>query len=51
LVRKSTSITLPEECLKWIDEQVEARIYYTRSHAIECAILKAMKKQRDGADE
>jgi len=45
MVRERVSITLPKECIKWIDDQVEARIYHNRSHALEVLILKEMKKK------
>jgi len=43
MVRERLSITLPQECVDWVDEKVKARIYATRSHAIEVLILKEMK--------
>jgi len=43
--RTRVSITLPQECLEWIDKQVEARVYHNRSHAIEVVILKEMQKK------
>jgi len=46
LVRKPISVTLPSECVEWIDKQVEARIYHNRSHAIEVLILKEMKGEK-----
>ena len=42
--RERLSITLPVECVKWIDERVESRIYGNRSHAIEVLVLEAMKR-------
>jgi len=45
MVRDRVSITLPSECVAWIDRQVEARIYHNRSHAIEVLILKEMQKK------
>jgi len=44
-VRQAISITLPKECVEWIDRQVETRIYHNRSHAIEVLILKEMQKK------
>jgi Arc/MetJ-type ribon-helix-helix transcriptional regulator len=46
MARIPISITLPKECVEWIDKKVEARIYANRSHAIEVLILEAMKKER-----
>ena len=42
--RERVSITLPEECVKWIDEKVKSRTYANRSHAIEVLVLEAMKR-------
>lgn len=44
MVRERISITLPEECVKWVDERIEKRIYANRSHAIEVLILEARKE-------
>jgi Arc/MetJ-type ribon-helix-helix transcriptional regulator len=46
LVRKPISITLPKECVEWIDKKVEERTYANRSHAIEVLILDAMKQEK-----
>ena len=43
MVRERLSITLPKECVDWVDEKVKARTYASRSHAIEVLILKEMK--------
>lgn len=45
MVRDRVSITLPKECVKWIDKKVEARVYANRSHAIEVLILDKMKEE------
>jgi metal-responsive CopG/Arc/MetJ family transcriptional regulator len=42
MVRERVSITLPKECIAWIDKQVESRVYANRSHAIEVLIIKTM---------
>ena len=42
--RKQVCITLPKNCVEWLDKQVESRIYYSRSHAMEVLILKEMKE-------
>jgi Arc/MetJ-type ribon-helix-helix transcriptional regulator len=46
VIRERLSITLPKECVEWIDKQVEARKYFSRSHAIEVLILEAIKKEK-----
>lgn len=44
LPRERISITLPKECVEWIEKKVESRTYANRSHAIEVLILEAIKK-------
>jgi metal-responsive CopG/Arc/MetJ family transcriptional regulator len=46
MVRERVSITLPKDCLIWIDRKIEARTYANRSHAIEVLILEAMKTEK-----
>jgi len=45
MVRRAVSVTLPKECINWIDEKVKTRTYASRSHAIEVLILDKMKKE------
>lgn len=44
--RVPVSVTLPKECVAWIDKKVEARVYANRSHAVEVIILEAMKREK-----
>ena len=44
MVRQRVSVTLPKECVLWIDKKVKARVYGNRSHAIEVLILDRMKE-------
>ena len=46
MVRERVSITLPKECLEWLDKKIERRIYANRSHVIEVLILEAMKNEK-----
>jgi len=46
VVRERVSITLPKDCIAWIDKKIESRIYANRSHAIEVLILDAMKTEK-----
>ena len=46
MVRERVSITLPKECITWIDKKVEKRTYANRSHAIEVIVLEAMKQEK-----
>jgi metal-responsive CopG/Arc/MetJ family transcriptional regulator len=49
VIRERLSITLPKECVEWLDNKVEVRKYFSRSHAIEVLILDAMKQEKGGA--
>jgi Arc/MetJ-type ribon-helix-helix transcriptional regulator len=44
MARQPISITLPKECIEWLDKQVESRKYHNRSHALEVLILERMKE-------
>jgi Arc/MetJ-type ribon-helix-helix transcriptional regulator len=46
MIRERLSITLPKSCIEWLDKQVEARKYFSRSHAIEVLILEAVKGEK-----
>ena len=46
MVQERVSITLPKECLEWLDKKIESRIYANCSHAIEVLILEAMKNEK-----
>ena len=46
LVRMPISVTLPKECVEWLDKKVESRVYANRSHALEVLILETMKKEK-----
>lgn len=48
MVRERVSITLPKECVEWVDRKVEARTYHNRSHAIEVLILEKMEAEKEG---
>jgi Arc/MetJ-type ribon-helix-helix transcriptional regulator len=39
-------VTLPKECVEWLDKRVESRVYANRSHAIEVLILETMKNEK-----
>lgn len=44
--RERVSITLPKKCVEWIDKQIEARKFFSRSHAVEVLILEKMREKR-----
>jgi len=46
MVRERVSITLPKECIAWLDKKIDSRVYANRSHAIEVLILEAMKQEK-----
>ena len=39
-------VTVREDIVKWIDEQVKNLRFATRSHAIEYAVLQLMEKKK-----
>jgi Arc/MetJ-type ribon-helix-helix transcriptional regulator len=43
--RVKITLTLPADLAKWVDGQVEAREYATRSHALEVALLELKKNK------
>jgi Arc/MetJ-type ribon-helix-helix transcriptional regulator len=43
--RVKITLTIPADLAKWVDEQVEAREYATRSHAFEVALLELKKNK------
>jgi len=51
VIRERLSITLPKECVSWLNKQVEARKYFSRSHALEVLILEAMKNEKNIAEK
>ncbi len=46
MVKKRLQVTVREDIVKWIDEQVEKLRFASRSHAIEYALLQLMKKRK-----
>jgi Arc/MetJ-type ribon-helix-helix transcriptional regulator len=40
-------VTVREDIVKWIDEQVKNLRFATRSHAIEYAVLQLMEKKKN----
>ncbi len=48
MVKKRLQVTVREDIVKWIDQQVEKLRFASRTHAIEYALLQLMKKQKKG---
>jgi len=46
MVKKRLQVTVREDLVKWIDEQVENLRFASRSHAIEYALLQLVKKEK-----
>ena len=44
MTEKKTSVTLSDEILKWIDEQIKTKRFASRSHAVEYCVNEVMKK-------
>lgn len=47
MVRQRVSVTLPKECVQWLNTKIKARLYANRSHAIEVLILDKMKDEAE----
>lgn len=47
--RERVSLTLPNECVEWIDEKVKSRTFANRSHAVEVLVLEAMKRGKEAS--
>jgi len=43
LVKSVVSITVNRDVLRWIQERVEERVFASRSHAFEYAVVQLMK--------
>lgn len=46
MVKKRLQVTVREDIVKWIDQQVETLRFASRSHAIEYALVQLMKKEK-----
>ena len=44
-LKERVSIILPKESIEWMNQQVKARKYANRSHAIEVIVLEAIQKE------
>jgi len=40
-----TSVTLDDEILKWVDEQIKKKKFASRSHAVQYCLYKIMKEE------
>jgi len=43
VAKEKISIALDKELLKWIDENVDTKIFASRSHAVERALMELKK--------
>lgn len=41
--REKLQVTVPKDLIAWIDQQVKARKFHHRSHAVEVALLELKK--------
>lgn len=49
MVKKRLQVTVREDIVKWIDQQVEKLRFASRSHAIEYALLQLMEQEKKEA--
>ena len=45
MVKKRLQVTVREDIVKWVDQQVEKLRFASRSHAIEYALLQLKEKE------
>jgi metal-responsive CopG/Arc/MetJ family transcriptional regulator len=45
------TVTLPRQCVEWLDKKVNSRFYYSRNHGIEVCMRNEMKKEELVQDE
>jgi len=46
LTKSVVSITVDREVLRWISSKVEERVFASRSHAFEYAVMQLMKNEK-----
>ena len=46
MVKKRLQVTVREDIVDWIDQQIETLRFASRSHAIEYALVQLMKKEK-----
>jgi Arc/MetJ-type ribon-helix-helix transcriptional regulator len=47
-MKKSVSVTVEADLVKWIDEQVKTQRFRNRSHLVELALMKFRETERKG---
>jgi len=47
MVKKRLQVTVREDIVRWIDQQIETLKFASRSHAIEYALLQLMEKEKE----
>jgi Arc/MetJ-type ribon-helix-helix transcriptional regulator len=45
-MKKSISVTIEEELVKWIDQQVKTQRFRNRSHLVELALMKFRESEK-----
>ena len=46
-MKKSISVTVEEDLIKWIDEQVKTQRFRNRSHLVELALMKFKETEKE----
>jgi len=46
MVKKRLQVTVRQDIVNWIDQEIEKLRFASRSHAIEYALLQLMKKEK-----
>ena len=51
MVKKRLQVTIREDIVHWIDQEIEKLRFANRSHGIEYALLSLMKQEKKKASE
>lgn len=46
-MKERITITIDGELLKWIDSKIDAKIFATRSHALEFFIMEKIREEKE----
>jgi Arc/MetJ-type ribon-helix-helix transcriptional regulator len=47
MVKKRLQVTVREDIVNWVDQQIETLKFASRSHAIEFALLRLMEAEKE----
>lgn len=51
MVKKRVAVTIREDLVEWLDQQVKTMRFHNRSHGVEYAVQKLLEADRQKAKE